>query len=531
MAPVIFRFENLTLDIEGSCLRTDDREIVLRPKTFEVLRCLVENAGRLVSKDELMRAVWPNVIVTDESLMQCVSELRHAIGDSRQTIIKTAPRRGYRFAAPVSRLAAGRAAGAEARSVQVLSGDARRTEPPLVDRPSVGVLPFINLSGDARQEYFSDGMTEDIITELSRFSELVVIARNSTFQYKGKSVDVRQVGQELGVRYLLEGSIRREDNRVRINVQLIDAKNGTQRWAERYDREIKDVFAVQDEVAGAIVAILAAHVNKAEAERTLLKPAVAWEAYDYYMRAAEAHSLRGRGPSTESIYEARRLLEMSLSVDPNYARAYAMLSHTYWWTYVEPVDDDYLNPTGLERAHNIATTAVQLDPNLPQAHAQLGWVLLFKREHEAGIAEFEQAFALNHNFVDSRFALGLIYAGEPARAIETLQANTGRDPFHPFASFGFLGHAYYMVKRYKEAAQTLRVYPSRRPNIRILPLWLAAAYGQLGQLAKAKSAAADVLRIEPGFTIDRWKCTAVYKNPSDAEHLFDGLRKAGLPES
>jgi adenylate cyclase len=306
-------------------------------------------------------------------------------------------------------------------------------------RPSVGVLPFKNLSGDPRQEYFSDGITEDIITELSRFSELVVIARNSTFQYKGKSVDVRQVGQELGVRYLLEGSIRREDNRVRITAQLIDAKTGAQRWAERYDREIKDVFAVQDEVAGAIAVILAAHVNKAEAERTLLKPAAAWEAYDYYMRAAEAFSLRGRGLSTESIYGARRLLEMSLLGDPNYARAYAMLSSTYWWTYVEPVDDDYLNPSGLERANHLATTAVQLDPNLPQAHAQLGWVLLFKREHEAGIAEFEQAFALNHNFVDSRFALGLIYAGEPARAIETLQANTCLDPFSPFREFWFSG--------------------------------------------------------------------------------------------
>jgi adenylate cyclase len=187
MAPEVFRFENLTLDIEAAVLRTDDREIVLRPKTFEVLRCLVENAGRLVGKDELMRAVWPNVIVSDESLMQCVSELRQAIGDSRQTIIKTVPRRGYRFATPVSLLEAGRAAEAEARSVQALSGDARRTEAPLVDRPSVGVLPFINLSGDARQEYFSDGITEDIITELSRFSELVVIARNSTFQYKGKA--------------------------------------------------------------------------------------------------------------------------------------------------------------------------------------------------------------------------------------------------------------------------------------------------------------------------------------------------------
>jgi adenylate cyclase len=167
---------------------------------------------------------------------------------------------------------------------------------------------------------------------------------------------------------------------------------------------------------------------------------------------------------------------------------------------------------------------------LPQAHAQLGWVLLHKRQHVAASAEFERAFALNRNFVDHRFALGLIFSGEPARAVETLQTNICLDPFHPLASFGFLGHAYYMLKRYQEAAQMVQVYPSRAPNVRILPLWLAAAYAQLRQLAEAKAEAAEVLRIEPGFTIERWKCTAPYKNPKDAEHLFDGLRKAGLPE-
>jgi adenylate cyclase len=531
----MFKFEGYTLDIVRGCLRRADREVELRAKSFEVLRHLVENADRLVSKSELIATVWPNVVVSDESLSQCVSEVRQAIGDRGQNIIKTIPRRGYRFAVHVLRCETDTVAHSQTAPIagersQVGPDTNRRWDSPLLDRPSVAVLPFVNLSGDARQEYFSDGITEDIITELSRFSELFVIARNSTFQYKGKAVDVRTVSQELGVRYVLEGSIRREGNRVRINAQLIDAMTGAHRWAERYDREIKDIFAVQEEVAREIVAILAAYVNKAEAERTLLKLPATWEAYDYYMRGAEAFSRRARESPTAAIYEARRFFERSLSIDPNYARAHAMLSQTYWWTYVEPVDDDYLIPAGLEHAHDLAKKAVQLDPNLPQTHAQLGWVLLHKRQHEAGGAEFERAFALNHNFVDHRFALYLIFTGEPAKAVETLQTNICLDPFHPFASFGFLGHAYYMLKRYKEAAQTLQVYPSRAPNVRIFPLWLAAANAQLGQLGEAKAEAAEVLRIEPGFTIERWKCTVPYKNPEDAEHLFDGLRKAGLPE-
>jgi adenylate cyclase len=215
-------------------------------------------------------------------------------------------------------------------------------------------LPFVNLSGDPQQEYFSDSITEDIITELSRFSELIVIGRNSTFQYKGRAVDVRQVGRELGVRYVLEGSIRRSGDRVRITTQLIDAMTGAQRWAERYDRELSDVFAVEDEVARTIVTILAAYVNKAETERTLLKPPATWEAYDYYLRGAHVFGLEFTSRAAALIYEARRFLEQSLSIDPGYARAYAMLARTHAYTYLEPRDDDYLTVAALARAHALA---------------------------------------------------------------------------------------------------------------------------------------------------------------------------------
>jgi TolB-like protein len=269
----MFRFEGYTLNIACGSLRAADRDLQLRRKSFEVLRYLVENADRIVTKQELMKAVWPNVIVTDPVLAHCVSEVRQAIGDSKQTIIKTIPRRGYRFTAPVVRVATGAAAAPQPAlpAAELPPTDTSQGSQSLLDRPSVAVLPFANLNGDPQQDYFSDGITEDIITELSRFSELLVIARNSSFQYKGKAIDIRQVGRELGARYVLEGSVRRIGDRVRVAAQLIDAMTGAHRWGERYDRELHDVFAVQDEVARTIVAILAAHVNRAEIERALLK--------------------------------------------------------------------------------------------------------------------------------------------------------------------------------------------------------------------------------------------------------------------
>ena len=208
------------------------------------------------------------------------------------------------------------------------------------------------------------------------------------------------------MRYVLEGSIRRAGDRVRITAQLIDATTGAHRWAERYDRKLEDVFAVQDEVARTIVAILAAHVNKAEAERTLLKPPATWQAYDYYMRATSIFMTFLSSTKVEELYEVRRLLEKATSIDPNYARAYALLAETYVAAWVNPLDDDHLSPTCLERAHTGASKSVQLDHNLPQAHAQLGVVLNFKRQHQASIGEFERAIALNPNYTDWRFCWG-----------------------------------------------------------------------------------------------------------------------------
>src|SRR5262245_20139488 len=526
----MFQFEGYTLDFARSSLRTADRNVQLRPKAFEVLRYLVENADRLVTKEELIKAIWPNVIVTDEALSHCVSEIRQAIGDSTQTIIATVPRRGYRFVAAVSRIVTN--TGAPASTAAEVNGAPSGSAGRALARPCVAVLPFANLNGDPQQDYFSDGITEDITTELSRFSELMVIARNSAFQYKGKAVDIRQVGRELGARYVLEGSVRRSRDRIRIAAQLIDAATSAHRWAERYDRELHDVFAVQDEVVRAIVATLAAHVNRAETERALLKPPAAWEAYECYLRGAEAFFLHMSRRTKASLYDARRLLEQSLEIDPAYARAAAMLSWTHLHAYFEPFDGDYLSPAALDRALELAETAVHLDARLPQARAQLGHVLLHKYRHDDAIAEFEQALALNPNFIDYRFARVLSCAGEHARAIAVLEANIRLDPLEPnvFSFTGMMGNANFMLKRYGEAVRLLRECASRLPNLQWPHLWLAAAYAQSGQLEEARREAAEVLRINPGFTIESWKRLAVYKDPKDAEHHIDGLRKAGLPE-
>jgi adenylate cyclase len=525
----MFRFEGYTLDIACNSLRAADRDIALRPKSFEVLRYLLENANRVVTKHELMKAIWPNIIVTDQVLTHCVAEVRQAIGDGGQAIIKTIPRRGYRFAAPVVRVAAG--AVMPAVPGKVAAPPASPDSSPLSDRPSVAVLPFANLSGDPQHDYFSDGIAEDIITELSRFSELLVIARNSSFQYRGKAVDIRQVGRELDARYILEGSIRRSGDRIRIAAQLIDAVTGAHRWAERYDRELHDVFAVQDEMARTIVTTLAAHVNRAEIERALLKPPAAWEAYEYYLRGAQAFFLHATRRTEGALYEARRLLEQSLAIDPAYARAAAMLSQTYLNAYTERSDGDYLCPAALDRALELAQTAVYLDPLLPQARAQLGCILGYKGQHDAALAEFERAFALNPNFTDHRYAYALILAGEPARAIEVLELNIRLDAFQP-RPFQIMGIAHYMLKRYGEAVRWLREAASRLPNSHLPHLMLASAYAQSGQFEEARAEAAEVLRINPGFTIESWKPILLpYKNPEDLQHRIDGLRKAGLPES
>ncbi len=277
---MLYRFEAWTLDLRRGALHTADREVELRPKSFEMLRYLVENAGRLITKDEIIGAVWLQAVVTDDLLARCISDVRAAIADHDHRIIKTVPRRGYLFTANVVRAA----------DVDARTEDAAAVAP---NRPA-GQQGVDRRSGLHKHERRPEPGISSATASPKTSSpscrgspSCFVIARNSSFQYKGKAIDVRQVGRELGVRYVLEGSIRRAGDRVRISAQLVDAVTGAHRWAERYDRKLEDVFAVQDEVARTIVAVLAVHVNKAETERVLAKPPATWQAYEHYLRAAD----------------------------------------------------------------------------------------------------------------------------------------------------------------------------------------------------------------------------------------------------
>src|SRR5215470_16618019 len=323
MPPHMYHFEGYTLDTARCSLRTGDRVVELRPRAFEVLRYLVENAGRLVTKEEFIKAIWPDVVVTDESLTHCVSEARQAIGDERQAIIRTVPRRGYQFVAPVSRASPDNGPEPQSAPARPSRGSASDRTPP--GKPSIAVLPFTNIGGDPEQEYFADGMVEEIITALSRFSGLLVIARNSSFAYKGRSVDVKQAGRELGVRYVLEGSVRKAASRVRVTGQVIEAETGRHVWADRYDRTLDDVFAIQDELTMSVVAAIEPSLRQAEIERVKRKRPDNLDAYDLVLRAIP-HVYPAM---PDGAAKALPLLERALEMEPDYALAHGFAAWSH----------------------------------------------------------------------------------------------------------------------------------------------------------------------------------------------------------
>ena len=522
VARKVFTFEGFTLDLTRRLLRAGDRVVELRPKSFDVLAYLVEHACKPAGRDEIIEAVWSNVTVTEESLTRCISDIRLALDDGAQRIIKTLPRRGYIVAAPV--VCTDPSISAASAAVQTAS----LSPLPWEDRPAIAVLAFENISGDPGEQYFSDGITDDIITELSRFSSLTVIARNSSFQYKGRSVDVRRIGQELGVRYVLEGSIRRDGERLRMTAQLIDALSGAHRWAERYDRPSTDVFAVQDEIARAIAALVAAHVDKAELNRVLIKPPASLQAYDCYLRGTSSiDAFYAAYRDVAQLRDARRWFEQAIAIDPRHARSYAALCGSYMPTYVHRFKDDgdFFSPAILERMKTLALKAIELDPRLPDGHSILGHLLLLQGEHDASIAVHEHALDLNPNRVDWRFAIALVFAGQHERAIEVTRVCMRLDPFYPPSAAGFLGFAYFMLKRYSEALPPLLESTSRASGWQGGHLFLAATYARLGEIDRACAVAAEMLRLIPEYLPLK-----LYKRPEDAEHFFGALRLAGLPE-
>jgi TolB-like protein/DNA-binding winged helix-turn-helix (wHTH) protein/Tfp pilus assembly protein PilF len=572
-----FVFGDHTLDLTRGSLRAGDRTIELRPKSFAVLVHLVQNAGRLVSKDELVQAVWPDVAVSDDSLAKCVSEVRAALRDADQRLVKTVPRRGYLLdvtVAPVdgalgspgpvsgpgaepptaagigpshveqpARLAvrswpAGRRLVAAMvvipiAVVTLLLGWRHVMAPSTPDRASIAVLPFSN--GHAPEhDYFTDGLTEDLITSLGRFRGLFVIARDSTFVYKGKQVSPQQVGRDLGVRYLLEGAVRREGDNVRITIRLIDAPTGGQIWGESYDRALTKISAVQDDVTQNIVRSLVAHVDRSELARVSSKPTTSLAAYDLYLRGKALLTMRHGDTRGAMVTEARRLFEQARAADPHYAPAAQGLAYTYAAAFLEPMRDGQLSgewrqPATLDRALSLAQEAVELDPYLAEAHATLGWILHWHYRRSEALAEFERALELNPNLVDGRFAHLLVHNGRAGDAVTYMLRALRQDPFPPPIYLSYLGNAYYMTGQYDAAYETLRRGRERMPDYRAMTVWLAAAAAQSGRKAEAREAAHRALTMAPNFTIADWLRHIQFGQQADANRLAEGLRKAGLP--
>ncbi len=527
-----YLFDEFVLDVDRRELRRDAQLVSVEPQVFDLLVHLVSNRDRVVSKTELLDVVWKRRAVSESTLFNRINAARTAVGDGgeQQRLIRTLPRKGMRFIGAVQENN-----GRDLQTPDTYQGVAPQSlaHNPLgrFERSTIAVLPFDNLNRESVDDYFCDGISGEIITALSRFPHLAVISRNSSFTYKGKSTDVRIIGKELGCLHVLEGSILRSGERVRISCQLVDTATGTHRWADKFDKKLDDIFVLQDELAGMIGAIIAVQLTKAESERSLTKPPATWQSYDFYLRGSEVYLSYFSTYVPDTLYLARRHLEKCLSLDSENSRALETLARTYMSAWVNPLDEDHRNLTAINRAHELAVASVRFDAHLPQAHAALGYVLTYKRQHDDALAEYERAFELNPSFTDWSYALALVYAGEPKKAIETVRALTRLDPFLPPVALGFQGFAHYMLEQYHDAVTPLRECVRRAPNFRGGHFWLAATYAMLGRNEEAQLEAAEVMRIEPGYTISGSAMPlAAFKHAAHANHWLQGLHSAGFPQ-
>ncbi len=388
------------------------------------------------------------------------------------------------------------------------------------DQPSIAVLPFTNMSGDAEQEYFADGISEDIITELSRFEGLLVIARNSTFRFKGQAVDVSDVARALGVRYVLEGGVRREGGRVRITAQLIDAKSGGHLWAERYDRELTDVFAVQDDVTRQIIAALQSKLGELTPTRGNNPLTTSAEAYDLYLRGRIYKDRRTQQTNTR----AQELFETAIELDAAFAAAYAELGHAkmlawyYGWSE---------GAAAIEDAEQAALKAVALDRSLPQAHDRLAWALAWQNRVDEAITAARQATALDTNFASGYSTLStmLSFGGESAEALAAADIALRLDPYSFTAETG-RGQAHFIAQDYEQAITDFRASLALNPDFGAAHQYLAATYGLLGYEEEARAEAAEVLRLTPNFA--EGFVRSPFRDRAVLMRLIEGLRKAGL---
>ena len=515
-----FLFGDHTLDDDRRELLRGSEPIAVEPQVFDLLIYLVQNRDRVVSKDDLIASVWGGRVVSDSTLTSRINAARKAVGDSgvKQKLIRTIARKGLRFVGDVHIRPMGLEPPAEIH-------EPSRAALPLPDRPAIAVLPFLNMSGDPEHEYFSDGISEDIITALSKLRWFFVIARNSSFTYKGKAVHMKQIAEELGVGYVVEGSVRKSGDRVRITAQLNDVATGSHIWAERYDRDIADVFAVQDEITEAIVAAIEPQLYAAENFHAQRKAPDSMDAWDLVMRAL-SHYWR---VTRQDNVVAQALLEKATVIDPNYGQALGVLAASQTFSaHMGWADMAAVVPTAERAAH----AAIRADGEDPWAHYALGNVYLFTRRFDDSLAEFELALQLNPNFslAQGYYGLALAYCGRWQEADLAARRALRLSPRDPFSAIycGIAAYSQYVGHNYDEAMRLARESIRLRNDFVGGHRVLTAAAGMAGQNEVAKAALLELRRAQPNICIDWIVNQMPFKRDVDRAHYVEGFRRAGM---
>ena len=554
---VTFNVGEWTVEPAANRLFRADREVRLEPKVMRVLTYLVERRGEVVSRHDLEANVWTGMIVTDDAVTNTVIKLRKALGDDARDprYIETIAKTGYRLIADVSPApySADQISPSQAETLAaqpswskilvvgllVLLGvlvfwftatPPQRGQGPVehvpASEPMVAVLPFENLSGDPEQDYFSDGITEDLITDLSKIPGLRVVARNSVFAYKGSAETEQQIGAELHARYVVKGSVRRADERLRINVRLTDAKDGSNRWAERYDREISDIFRLQDEIAQRVVSALQIELSAGDRERLVRDYATSIEAYDVFLRGLDHYGRR----SGEDNELAKDFFERAIAIEPGYARAYASLALTYtigavngWGASLEQ---------SLAQADALIQKASQLDDALPQIHFVAGEISMYRRNYAAALDELARAIELKPSYADAYALMGWVlhFAGRPQEGLEAMQQAVDLNPRVPAAYYMVQGALRYEMEETSEATRLLELAVENNPNYQLARVFLAAAYAAQEKYEEARWQIDEIQTLNPDFALADVEHGAPIRDPAYKERFLRDLQRAGLSD-
>lgn len=531
----------------------------IEPKAMAVLVRLANEAGQVVSREQLESSVWPGQLVGYDSLAKAIIKLRKAFDDNSKGshIIETIPKRGYRLIATVQALESDSGNEIASERVEKMMEDLDRSvsrfprrkvaaslflvlaavftvgfatlyqvplEKPGRYKASIAVLPFKNLSADERQEYFSDGMTADLITDLSKISTLSVIARNTVFAYKQVPMDIKQLGQQLGVRYVVEGSVRKRGGRVRISARLIDATTGFNVWAERFDGSLSDVFKLQDEVTDRIVHALQLTLTDKERKRLFRQYTDSVEAYDHFLIGWQYFWNRSR----ESNYLARESYQKAIQLDKKFARAYANLALTYAYEYLNAWSD---NPElAISNANKYAQLAYELDDSLSHVYWALGVTQVYSRDYQSALDTSYKALALDPNYADGYglLATALNYAGKPAFALEAMETAMRLNPRYPSIYRAMRGEMYFNLRDYQKAIDDFLYALDINPEPQEPRLWLAAAYVYAGDLESAKWEIEQIKVVDDQLSLDQFEKVVPLKDPGQLKHLVDALYLAGL---